>query len=59
MNILCNEGGFVGKFVNERFRSPEHCYEGALERWRLCKFCVENIISFGLDYFCLSLIHVL
>ena len=31
MNILCEEGGFVGKFVNEGYLGlprGRHCYEG-------------------------------
>ena len=44
MNILCNEGGFVGKFVNREYLGllrGRHCYEGASpppqmrEHWQL------------------------
>ena len=37
MNILCNEGGFVGKFVNEGdlgLPQGRHCYEGDWSKMR-------------------------
>ena len=37
MNILCNEGGFVGKFVNEGdlgLPRGRHCYEGDWSKMR-------------------------
>ena len=51
MNILCNERGFVGKFVYEGdlgLTRRRHCYEGALATMVSLK--VKSFIRWFVEY---------